>query len=174
SLLKPGPMKVVVEHALGHEPMSERLAQGTRWLPGGDTPRGLLGWMVLASLAIFAISSAANIFLSRAWVQVGQRMVYQLAGDLFAHTQRRSLLFHSRNSVGDSLSRITGDSWCVYKVVDALLFTPGYALIATAGMVVLMARMDFLLTLLALAVAPFMAGTSLVFGRPIRRAARVR
>src|SRR5262249_38150269 len=109
-----------------------------------------------------------------AWVRVGQGMVYQLAGDLFAHIQRRSLLFHSRNSVGDSMSRITGDSWCVYKVVDTLLFTPGYAFITSAGMIVLMARMDFVLTLWTLAVAPLVAGASYLLGRPIRRAARVR
>src|SRR5262249_28206663 len=117
-LLQPWPMKIVVDHVLGQEPMAEPLARGMRLLPGADTPRGLLSWMVLASLAIFAISSTANFVLSRAWVWVGQGMVYQLAGDLFAHIQRRSLLFHSRNSVGDSLSRITGDSWCVYKVIE--------------------------------------------------------
>src|SRR5262249_46184112 len=94
--------------------------------------------------------------------------------DLFAHIQRRSLLFHSRNSVGDSMSRVTGDSWCVYKVVDALLFAPGYALLMLVGMVALMARMDPGLTLLALAVAPFMTATSLLLGRRIRTAARGR
>jgi ATP-binding cassette subfamily B protein/subfamily B ATP-binding cassette protein MsbA len=88
-----------------------------------------------------------------------------VAGDLFAHIQRRSLLFHSRNSVGDSLSRITGDTWCVYKVVDTLLFTPVYALLLAAAMVVLMAHIDLGLALLATAVAPFMAGTSFVTGR---------
>jgi ATP-binding cassette subfamily B protein/subfamily B ATP-binding cassette protein MsbA len=173
-LLQPWPMKIVVDHVIGQEPMAESLARGLQLLPGADTPRGLLTWMVLGSLAIFAISSAANIVLSRAWVWVGQGMVYQLAGDLFAHIQRRSLLFHSRNSVGDSMSRITGDSWCVYKVVDALLFTPGYALFTMAGMMFLMARMDLVLALVALAAAPLMAGTSLAFGRRIRRAAKAR
>jgi ATP-binding cassette subfamily B protein/subfamily B ATP-binding cassette protein MsbA len=174
SLLQPWPMKVVVDHALGQQPMGELAARGTQLLPGGETPQGLLSWMVLATLVIFAVHSAADVLLSRAWVQVGQRMVYQLAGDLFAHTQRRSLLFHTQSSVGDSMSRITGDSWCVYKVVDALLFSPGYAFVAIAGMVVLMARMDLSLTLVALAVAPLMAAVSIGFGRPIRRAATVR
>ena len=41
-------------------------------------------------------------------------------------------------------------------------------------MVILMSRMDFVLTLLALAVAPLIAGTSLAFGRLIRRAAKGR
>src|SRR5260370_7575255 len=72
------------------------------------------------------------------------------------------------------MSRITGDRWCVYRVVDALLFTPAYALVLTAGMVVVMGSMDLGLTLLALAVAPLMAGTSFALGRPIRRAARLR
>src|SRR5262249_61204495 len=87
---------------------------------------------------------------------------------------RGSLLFHSRNAVGDSMSRITGDSWCAYKAVDSLLCTPGSALVMTAGMVAVMARMDLGLTLLALAVAPFVAVTSFTLGRPIRRAARRR
>src|SRR5262245_5442072 len=167
-------MKVVLDHVLGREPMPDCLARGLSLLPGGATPRGVLVWMALAGLGIFAVNSAADIVLARAWVRVGQGMVYRLAGDLFAHIQRRSLLFHSRNSVGDSMSRITGDSWCAYKAVDTLLFTPGYALVMTAGMVTVMAHMDLGLTLLALAVAPFVAVTSFSLGRPIRRAARLR
>jgi ATP-binding cassette subfamily B protein/subfamily B ATP-binding cassette protein MsbA len=173
-LLQPWPMKVVVDYVLGREPLPGPLAIIARLLPAGETLRGLLFWMALAGLVIFAGNSAADIILARAWVRVGQRMVYRLAGDLFAHVQRRSLLFHSRNSVGDSLSRITGDSWCVYRVVDALLFTPAYALTLTVGMVVVMGSMDLGLTLLALAVAPLMAGTAFALGRPIRRAARLR
>jgi len=100
--------------------------------------------------------------------------VYQLAEDLFAQLQRRSLLFHSRNRIGDSLSRITGDSWCVYKIVDSLLFTPGYALVVTVGMLTLMAKLDAGLTAIAIAVAPVMAAVSFALGQPIRRAARAR
>jgi ATP-binding cassette subfamily B protein len=171
-LLQPWPMKVLVDHVLGSRPMAGPLAWATALLPGAGTSRGLLAWVVAAGLVIFAVNSAAEVVFTRAWIRVGQRMVYRLAGDLFARLQRRSLLFHSRRSVGDSLSRITGDSWCVYKVADTLFFAPKQALIMVVGMVVVMAQMDAGLTLLALAVAPFMAWSSFVFGRPIRRAAR--
>jgi ATP-binding cassette subfamily B protein/subfamily B ATP-binding cassette protein MsbA len=173
-LLGPWPMKVLVDHVLGSEPLSGLLASAASLLPGADGTRGLLAWVVAASLVIFAINCAADVCLTIAWLRVGQGMVYRLAGDLFAHVQRRSLLFHSRNSVGDLMSRITDDSWCVYKLVDTLLFTPKYALIMLAGMVVIMLQMDVQLTLLALAVAPFMAMASFVYGQPIRRAARAR
>jgi ATP-binding cassette subfamily B protein/subfamily B ATP-binding cassette protein MsbA len=173
-LLQPWPTKVILDHVLGQQPMAEWLVWLVGWLPAADTASGLLVWMVLATVAIFFANSAADIVLTRTWVRVGQRMVYQLAGDLFAHLQRRSLLFHSRNSVGDSMSRITGDSWCVYKAVESLLFTPVFSLLMVVGIVVVMVELDPWLTLLAVGVAPFMAGTAFLLGRPIRRAARTR
>ncbi|HXG08648.1 MAG TPA: ABC transporter ATP-binding protein, partial [Gemmataceae bacterium] len=173
-LLTPWPMKVLVDQVLGQEPMPESIARVVQVLPGGGTAGGLIAWVAGAGLAIFGVGSLMDVLLTRAWLRVGQGMVYRLAADLFARLLRRSLLFHRRNSVGDSMSRITGDSWCVYKLVDTLLFAPGHALITLIGMVVLMARMDPNLTLLALAVAPFLTGSSLLLGRPIRAAARAR
>lgn len=173
-LLRPWPMKVAVDNVFSKQPMVEPLAQAVGLLPGAATERGLLVWIVLAGLAIFAGGSLTDALLARTWVRVGQQMVYNLAGDLFAHIQRRSLIFHGRNPVGDSLSRITGDSWCVYKVVDALLFAPAVAVIMMIGMVVLMMSIDVRLTFAALAVAPFMAGSSLLLRTPVRAAVRAR
>jgi ATP-binding cassette subfamily B protein/subfamily B ATP-binding cassette protein MsbA len=174
ALLQPWPMQVVMDHVLGGQPLPAWLARCAELVPGAAGPRGLLAWSVLAGLLIFAAHAAADVVLTRAWIQVGQRMVYRLAGDLFGHIQRRSLLFHSRNPVGDSMSRITGDSWSAYKVVDTLLLTPSYALVLAAATVAVMARLDLRLTLLALAVAPVIAGSSFLIGRPVRLAARAR
>jgi ATP-binding cassette, subfamily B, bacterial len=173
-LLQPWPLQVVIDHVLGREPLGEALAWCADLLPGADSPRGLLAWAALAGLAVFALRGALDVVLTRLWIRVGQGMVYRLAGDLFARAQRRSLLFHSRTPVGDLMSRITGDSWSAYKLVDSVLFTPGYALVMMAGTVAVMASMDLTLTLVALAVAPFMAGASLLMGRPQRLAARAR
>ena len=173
-LLQPWPIKLLVDNVLGGKPLPNVLRRGAGVLPGVDTTEGLLVWVVVAGLVVFAVNSAVDVVLTFAWIRVGQRMVYDLAGDLFAHTLRRSLLFHGRNSVGDSISRVTGDSWAVHTVADTLLFAPGHALITTVGIVAVMARMDLGLTLLALAVAPFMAGSAFLFGKPIRSAARAR
>ena len=112
--------------------------------------------------------------LTLAWTRVGRRTVYDLAGDVFARVQRRSLLFHARHPVGDSLSRITGDTWSIYTVIGSVLFAPGQALVTIVALVVVMAGLDARLTLVALAVAPFMAAAAWIFGKPLRAAARSR
>ena len=174
TLLQPWPVKVLVDNVLGDSPRSSALASITSILPGAETQQGLLVWVVVAGLGVFVASSALEVVLTTAWVKVGQRVVYDLAQDLFANVQRRSLIFHSNNSVGDSLSRITGDSWSVHTVIDTLLFAPAHALITSAGVLAVMWRLDPSLTLLSVAVVPFMAGSSLLLGKPIRLAARAR
>src|SRR5207302_7640213 len=88
-LLGPWPMRVLVDHVLGNVPMPGPLARMVGFLPGADTPRGLLVWVVAAGVVVFAVNSAAEVLLTRAWVRVGQGMVYRLAADLFAAVQRR-------------------------------------------------------------------------------------
>lgn len=174
SLLQPWPVKVIVDHVLGGVPVPPGLAPVVGWLPGAGAPRGLLAWAVASGLAIFAVSSALDAVLTMAWTRAGRRTVYDLAADLFARIQRRSLLFHARHPVGDSLARITGDAWCVHTVIDTLLFAPGHALLTIVALALLMVQLDARLTLLAFAVAPFMAASAWLFGRPIRAAARTK
>jgi ATP-binding cassette subfamily B protein len=173
-LLQPWPMQVMVDHVLGGLPLAGALAWAADCVSGGNTPQGILVGVVLSGLGIFAVNSLLDVFLTRAWIRVGQRLVYAVAADLFARVQRRSLIFHCRHPVGDLMSRITGDSWCVYKVMDTFLFMPLFALTTTAAMVVVMLRIDVVLTLLAVAVVPLMVGAAVVLGRPMRVAARAR
>src|SRR5687767_2608745 len=151
-------MKILIDHVLGQQRMPEPLARAVALLPGGGTAAGLLTWVALSGLIVFFVNIAFEAVLTMAWIRVGQQMVYDLAADLFARLQRRSLLFHSRNAVGDAISRVTGDSWCVNEILDTLVLKPGQTLITLGGMLALMASMDWVLTLLSLAVVPFMGG----------------
>ena len=124
AVLQPWPMKILVDNVLGTRPIPDWLASARQWMPWADSARGMLAWIVIAFLAIFVMNSVTEVVLTIAWVRVGQRMVFRLAAELFARLQRRSLIFHSRNSVGDLLGRVATDSWCIYKFVDAVLFGP--------------------------------------------------
>jgi ATP-binding cassette subfamily B protein/subfamily B ATP-binding cassette protein MsbA len=174
SLLQPWPLKVLVDHVLGDTPLRGTPAAVVERLPWAAAPGGLLAWVVLAGIFVFAVNSAVNVVLALQWTKVGRRMVYQLACDLFARVQRRSLHTHARQSVGDAMGRVAVDAWCVHAVIDTMLFAPGHALFTTVVMVVVMFRLDAGLTLLALAVAPFMTAAAWLFGRPVREAARAR
>ena len=72
------------------------------------------------------------------------------------------------------MGRVAVDAWCVHAVVDTLLFAPAMRSFTTIVMVVVMVQLDAGLTLLALAVAPFMTAAAWLFGRPIREAAHAR
>jgi ATP-binding cassette subfamily B protein len=174
SILQPWPMKILVDHVLGQIPMPQTLARAVGQLPGGASTDALLLLVVFAGLAFFVFNSATEAILTLAWIRVGQRMVYDLATDIFAHIQRQSLLFHSRQPVGDSMSRIAGDSWCVHNIIGTLLFAPFHALITMSIMLAVMFRMDAGLTMLSLCVGPLAIGARLLLRKRIRVAARAR
>ncbi len=171
---QPWPMKIVVDYVLGKHAAPSALENFIHTFGANPTPMVLLALATLGGLLLFALNSTVEMVLTSSWTYSGQRMVYRLAEDLFARLQRRSLLFHSRTSVGDLMSRITGDSWCVYRLADTLLFTPGQALLTIIMMVVLMWQLDVTLTLLAVSLAPFMVIGSMLIGKPLHAAAKLK
>ena len=148
-LLAPLPLKVLIDNVIGDHPVPAPLDL----LPGAGNDHALLAYVVAAELAIFAIAAALEIVLTFLWIKVGQTMVYDLARDLFARVQRRSLRDHAREPVGETMQRVAGDCWAVHTVVDELLFTPLHVVITMAGLVVVMAGLNPELTLLAFAAA---------------------
>jgi ATP-binding cassette, subfamily B, bacterial len=118
-------------------------------------------------VVLFLLGWALGLAAALANVGLGQRMVYDLAADLFGHLQRLSLRFHSRKAVGDTIRRVTTDCGCVAAIVrDALL----PVLTAAASLVVMFAilwGLDPLLTLLALAVVPYMVWVFRRYAKPM-------
>jgi ATP-binding cassette, subfamily B, bacterial len=172
--LQPWPMKLLIDHVLGKAPVPAALQNALQFFPFQQERVALLGLIVVGGLALFVLGSALDAALTWAWTLAGRRTVYSLAEDLFARLQSRSLFFHKRNSVGDTMSRVTVDSWSVYQLVDALIFSPIHALLIMAAMIFLMAKLDVTLTLLAVAVAPFMVCASFLLGKPLRAAAKLK
>ena len=171
--LHPWPLKLITDLLL-KEPLPEWLLSALKKIGVPSTAPALVAALAAGGLILFALSSALEIGLTWAWTLAGRRMVYDLAEELFARLQRRSLPFHSKNSVGDSISRITVDSWCVHQVVDQLFFAPFHAALTMAGMILLMSQLDGTLTILSLVIAPLMLGASFIVARPLRAAAKLK
>lgn len=169
-LLQPWPVQILVDHVLGGKPAPGWLESTLSHLPSADTPVALAAWVAFATLLLFILYSIVDVSLTVAWLRVAQRAVYRLAGDVFARLQRRSPAFHATVPVGDSLCRITRDSWCLYNAVGALFFTPLHAMLVGGVMIYVLLMMNPFLTLIALAAAPLLAVSSLTLGRHAERA----
>jgi ABC-type multidrug transport system fused ATPase/permease subunit len=104
--------------------------------------------------------------------QVGQRFVYDIRRDLFAHVQRLSLQFHGSRRSGDLMSRLTGD---ITSLQDLVVIGVSNALgngMTIALMVVVMLRLDWRYTLVALVIVPFMYLAARYYRTAIKQASR--
>ena len=168
-LARPWPLKVVIDNVLGHHQAPHFLSSN---LPGATTAHGLLLWAAIATVAIFLIGAVSKMLYTYQSLRVGQRMVFELSSDLFAHLQRLSLIFHSRRSLGDTIQRVTGDSYCVSTIVTDALVPAVQALVMLGAMFVVMWSLEPTLTLAALGVLPFLAIVIRYLARPIKDRAR--
>jgi ATP-binding cassette, subfamily B, bacterial len=169
--LLPWPIKLLVDHAFSQTALPEPLDWIFQRVSLSPTPAVLVGVAALGSLGLFFLNSALEVGVSWCWTAAGQRMVYDLAADLFHRLQRLSLLFHSRRTVGDSLSRLTADTWCVYTVTQNLLISPVGHLFTIAVIGVVAWNLDRELAALFLLAAPALGGCAFFFGRRIKRRA---
>jgi ATP-binding cassette subfamily B protein/subfamily B ATP-binding cassette protein MsbA len=119
---------------------------------------------------IFMIDAWVDVQLTMRWVRVGQGAVYRLGRAVFGRLLRRSPVFHVRTPVGDSVGRVTGDSWCVYNAASALLFAPMQALLVGVGSAVVMVRLNAWLAAIALVSTPAVVWLSLWLGRRAQEA----
>jgi ABC-type multidrug transport system fused ATPase/permease subunit len=169
NVLRPWPLKLVLDNVLGHHPAPQVV---TQILPGSATPHGLLAWAAAGTVAIFLLGTASTTFYNYFSLRVGQMMVFELASDMFAHLQRLSLIFHSKRALGDTIQRVTGDSYCVSTLVTDALLPLLQAVVMLGVMFAVMWSLEPTLTLVALSVVPFLAVVIRYLARPIKDRAR--
>jgi ATP-binding cassette subfamily B protein/subfamily B ATP-binding cassette protein MsbA len=172
SVLMPWPLKLLVDYALGEEPLPAVVAVPLTAV--GLEPNTLLLIVAAgtASFALFALNAALNWGITWNWAVSGYRMLYELAADLFGRLQRLSLLYHGKRPVGDLLSRISTDSWCTYKVAADLLVDPVQSLLTIAMVGAVAWAMDPVLALLLLATMPLLVWSARFFGERLKRRSR--
>src|SRR6266849_5784451 len=148
-VLKPWPMKIVIDNVLGGAPLSVRyLAPMSRT---SLLTAACLGLVVLY-LAL-SVLQLANNYLT---ISIGQRMVNDFRSRLFEHLQRLSLSFHRRREVGDLMVRVTYDTLSIQSIAMNGIFPLASSAILLVGMFVVMIRLDPVLTAVALGVVPLL------------------
>src|SRR5207253_4721187 len=153
-VLRPWPLKVILDHVI----LDKRLPPGLRFLQH-LLPGGRLALLVVSASSIVVLAlvgGLASYFQTFITSSIGYRMVYALRRELFTHLQRLSLSFHTRARSGDLLTRIAGDTNTLKDwFADSLLrFASG--LLTVIGMFVVMFAVSWRIGLIALGTLPFL------------------
>src|SRR2546427_12279661 len=148
-LAKPWPLKVIVDNVIGGRPLA------WPWVSALGA-RGLLAAACGALVGVYALLGALGVSSNYATISVGQRMVNDFRSELYAHLQRLSLAFHSRRQVGDLLYRLTADPFAIQTLTMNGFFPVVTSIVLLVGMLAVMLRLDWLLTLIALAIVPLL------------------
>src|SRR4051794_11144865 len=168
-LLKPWPLQIVIDYVLGDKaPSAGPLA------PLFTLPKPSL--LLVACLAIVVVNLAAGaltLWHNYTTIRIGQNMVNDLRGDLYAHLQRLSLAYHGRQRVGDLMYRITADSFAVQTMMMNGVLPILSAIILLGGMLIVLFPMDPTLTLLSLSIVPILFALISGFNRKIVEVATV-
>src|SRR5438874_7513334 len=162
-LLKPWPLQIVIDYVLGQKPLPAGIFGALPAL----SPSLLLLLACVVMVVIHFSAGALTLLHNYTTIRVGQSMVNDLRGDLYAHLQRLSLAYHSRQRVGDLMCRITADSFAVQTMIMNGVLPILSAVILLGGMLIVLFPMDPTLTLLALTVVPILFVLISAFNRKI-------
>jgi ATP-binding cassette subfamily B protein len=123
-------------------------------------------------VAIAIAKQALDLAFAVLHTCTGEKLVLSFRAKLFRHSQRLSLSYHDSAGATDSTYRIQYDAPAIqWIIIDAFIPLVSSALTLVA-MIVVMARIDGSLALVALTVAPVLFGVSQVYSRRLKRSWR--
>ncbi len=130
---------------------------------------GLLAAMYFGTMLLEFVVEYAGALLT---TFIGQRVMYDLRMEIFAHLQRLSVGYFDRNPVGRLMTRVTSDVETLNELFSSgvvTIFGDAFTLFAIMGM---MLAIDWRLALVTFAVIPLVWLTARVFRRRVREAFR--
>ena len=167
TLLTPWPLKIVVDSVLGDHELPQLLR---RFLPSGTNRTDVLVLLIVAALPVVIALAKQMLDLAFAVLRsyTGEKLVLTFRAKLFRHTQGLSLTYHDTVGTADSTYRIQYDAPAIQWIaVDAFIPLVS-SLVTLVAMIVIMARIDWSLALVALAVTPILYIASQIYSRRLK------
>ncbi|MEP7176706.1 MAG: ABC transporter ATP-binding protein [Gemmatimonadales bacterium] len=128
---------------------------------------GLLATLYLVTLALDFVVEYGGTLLT---TFIGQRVMYDLRMQLFAHLQRLSIGYFDRHPVGRLMTRVTSDVETLNELFSSgvvTIFGDAFTLVAIMGV---MLAIDWRLALVTFGVIPLVWLTARAFRRRVREA----
>lgn len=135
----------------------------------GGIDFGKIGKILLTVLALYLVSAACSFFQS--WILAGitQKLAYRLRGEISSKIHRMPMRYFERSTVGNVLSRITNDVDTMSSGMAQSVTQLVTNVTMLIGVLVMMLRISWLMTLIALIVLPV---TGVLTSRIVKRSQR--
>src|SRR3954470_7250668 len=150
-LLQPWPIKWLVDYVFGQQKPPQWLSSIWPSLTNPGTGITAVCRSILCLAVVYRLGiTLGHFFLVRA----GARIVQQLRCHACEHLHRLSVAYHDRTKVGDSLYRVAYDSHAAQALLNGAIVPIFTGSLLLTGAVIVMFRMNPLLTLTTMAAAP--------------------
>ena len=168
ALLGPVPLKIAVDSVIGSRPLPGWLQAV---LPASLTGSATMLLALAAALLVLTAVLGSLLEMATGLLQTytGEKLAQDFRSRLFRHVQRLSLSYHDTTGTSDSTYRIQYDAPAIQRiVVDGLIPLFGSA-VTLVAMIVVTARIDLRLAIVALSVSPVLFLLSRSFGPRLRK-----
>jgi ATP-binding cassette subfamily B protein/subfamily B ATP-binding cassette protein MsbA len=166
NLLKPWPFKVIVDEILTTgKPKLVTTAMARTFGPMSG-PKIILV-LCLGIVVINFLAGLLNLITNMIFVRVGLQSLLKLRTELYAYLQALPLKYHDARRSTDSSFRVAYDSQAIQSIYSKGSFIVS-SVVTLVGTLVVMMRIDWTLTLVALGILPFVVLAIYFFAQRIR------
>jgi ATP-binding cassette subfamily B protein/subfamily B ATP-binding cassette protein MsbA len=165
-LLKPWPLKLIVDNALKGQALPSGLQEWAQRL-NANSPEAVLAYCAGATVVFFALAWLLKVTQAYLQTGIGTAMIYALAGDLFRHLQKLALAFHHQRQTGDLVRRVTADCTCIRDLIVSVALPALTSIVTLVGMALILCRLDLGLAAVSLGATPLLGFCIWHFARPM-------
>ncbi len=119
-----------------------------------DKNAQLLMILIIGYVVLYLFSNGIGFIRDYLFTFLGQKIVFDIRGDLFEHIQKLPHSFYSQNKTGDILARLYDDVSLVQGLLTRVVFSLITDLFSLVVILLILFLMDWKLTLLALGTFP--------------------
>ena len=168
NLLKPWPFKIIVDNVLvrrgGAGPVTK--------LVDGLSPETTVVLLCVTLVLIHLLAGLSNSIANFAFIRTGLHVLLELRTRLYAALQALSLKFHESRPISDSSFRVAYDSQFIQTLYSKGFTAVLGSVVTIVSMSVIMLILDWQLTLLSMAIVPFVLGAIRYYAEHVRRESR--
>lgn len=164
-------LQIVVDSVINSEPLPGFLDP---ILPSfvSSSDRAILIFAFILFIAVAMLTQLQQLASTLLRTYTGERLVLGFRALIFRHSQRLSLSYHDSKGTADSTYRIQYDAPAMQQIAVDGFIPLATATVTLVAMIIITARIDWQLALVALAISPVLVGLIRVYRQKLRAQSR--